>query len=89
MTDMFLKANYCMASSTLLPSKTAKFFSIIKSTMIKFLPFPTNSTLISPGNLKSPSGGVGIEHHISSQSRSNLRVNLKVLTKSHRMKTEV
>ena len=66
MTDMFLKANYCMASSTLLPPEMAKFFSIIKSTTMEFSPFPTNSTLIFPGNLKSPSGGVGTEHHISS-----------------------
>jgi len=61
-----LKANYCMASSTLLPPKTAKFFSIIKSTTIEFLPFPTNSTLIAQEILKSPSCDAGIEHYIPS-----------------------
>ena len=71
---LLLKANYCMASSTLLPPKTAKFFSIIKSTTIEFLPLPTNSTLNSPENLKSPSGDAGIEHYISGVTKQSNEV---------------
>ena len=63
-----------MASSTLVPPKTAKFFSIIKSTTIEFLPLPTNSTLNSPENLKSPSGDAGIEHYISGVTKQSNEV---------------
>ena len=85
MYRMFLEANYCIASSTVLPPKTAKYVCIN--------PLWSNSYLslkilrLSHWEISNPHATVRVEHQIiSSWSRTNLRVNLIKGTQNRRMK---